>query len=172
MYFLYSAAVSWHCYQDRLFSDPIYTSLKLQCPQQQHIPASPFPDSTSHLSSTSNSMVQIQPDSSVGGGGGSGSSLNYHSAYAFRHHQEASTATVSSTDPDYGGGISSAQSSLNQLPHGINIHQRRGSLQLWQFLVALLDEPAQRYEIVITCTSLVRLQLFLNKHLKPTQWID
>lgn len=81
-------------------------------------------------------MSQIPPDSS---------GLNYHHAYSFRQHQDASTTTgVSSTDPDYGGSINSAQSSLNQLPHGINIHQRRGSLQLWQFLVALLDEPAQR----------------------------
>lgn len=26
-----------------------------------------------------------------------------------------------------------------------SLHQRRGSLQLWQFLVALLDEPASRF---------------------------
>lgn len=130
------SATPWHCYQDRLFTDPIYTSLKLQCSQQQHIPATPFPDSTSHLAaSTTNSMSQMPPDSS---------GLNYHHAYSFRHHQDAAATGVSSTDPDYGGGISSAQSSLNQIPHGLNIHQRRGSLQLWQFLVALLDEPAQR----------------------------
>lgn len=131
-YFFFTFTVtSWHAYQERLFADPVYTSLKLQCPN-------PFPDSTSHLAATN---LPVPPDSSGGNG------VNYHQygSANFRHQHETGAA-VSSTDPDYGAGttVHNASTSYSQVHHGINLHQRRGSLQLWQFLVALLDEPTQR----------------------------
>lgn len=123
---------SW--YPERLFVDPIYTSLKLQCPQQSLA----IPDSTSHLAAA------------VASNSTESSSYQYSSSSFRPHHVETpSSATaansVSSTEPDYGGvSQASSSASLNsQISHGINLHQRRGSLQLWQFLVALLDEPAQ-----------------------------
>lgn len=134
--FLITQSVSsWHSYQERLFTDPIYTSLKLQPgTHHQHIPVShsQYPDSTSHLASTASSQISNET---------SGLS-SYAQTYTFRH-QDPSTTVVSSTDPEY-PPLPSPQSSLNQVHNGINLHQRRGSLQLWQFLVALLDEPSQR----------------------------
>lgn len=126
---------SWHSYQERLFTDPIYTSLKLQPGTHQHIPVthSQYPDSTSHIASTATSQV---PSDTSG-------LSSYPQTYTFRH-QDTSTTVVSSTDQEY-PTIASPQSTLNQVHNGINLHQRRGSLQLWQFLVALLDEPTQRY---------------------------
>lgn len=50
--------------------------------------------------------------------------------------------------PDYGNIMSAQPTSANNL-NGLNIgntgtHQRRGSVQLWQFLVELLNEPEFR----------------------------
>lgn len=103
-------------------------------PSSQHVPTShaTFPDSTSQISSTSH-PTQLALD---------GSSVSYSQGYSFRH-QDPSTTVVSSTEPE-NSSVASSQSNLNQTQHGINLHQRRGSLQLWQFLVALLDEPSQR----------------------------
>lgn len=42
----------------------------------------------------------------------------------------------SNTNPVSGGG------------GGGHIQQRRGSLQLWQFLIALLDEPSSKFVII------------------------
>uniref|UniRef100_A0A336MJH9 CSON002020 protein n=1 Tax=Culicoides sonorensis TaxID=179676 RepID=A0A336MJH9_CULSO len=126
---------SWHSYQERLFTDPIYTSLKLQPGSHHHIPGShaQFPDSTSHLNSSASQVPTSQDTSGLSA---------YSQNYASYRHQDPSTTVVSSTDSEY-PSLSSPQSNINQVQHGINLHQRRGSLQLWQFLVALLDEPSQ-----------------------------
>ncbi|XP_063706245.1 protein C-ets-2-like [Culicoides brevitarsis] len=121
---------NWQSYQERWFADPIYTSMKLQSNNNQHLSHSPYPDSTSHLTSASSS--QIVSDTS--------STSSYSQSFGYRH-QDSSTV-VSSTDSEY-PTIASSPSSLNQIHNGIGLHQRRGSLQLWQFLVALLDEPSQ-----------------------------
>lgn len=74
-------------------------------------------------------------------------------SYSYRSGASASagdttpTTTVSSTEPDFGSNIVSSNHSAINVIHstaGGTLHQRRGSLQLWQFLVALLDEPAAR----------------------------
>uniref|UniRef100_A0A182RGF2 ETS domain-containing protein n=1 Tax=Anopheles funestus TaxID=62324 RepID=A0A182RGF2_ANOFN len=172
-----SAAAAWHSYSERMFSDPLYTSLKLQTQQSsppQLVPQhSIFPDSTSHLASAAVAAaaslehhqhslaigthgVQQSPgdiggshatdpflhQSSIGGGG-----------YAYR--QPADIVTSSETDYCTGAvgtsaSIASITTTTNTSPlgalqqNGSNgaLHQRRGSLQLWQFLVALLDEPS------------------------------
>lgn len=59
------------------------------------------------------------------------------------------TAAVSSTEPDFGSSsvVSSNHAGNVNVIHSTasgSLNQRRGSLQLWQFLVALLDEPAAR----------------------------
>ncbi|XP_058454043.1 ETV5-related protein Ets96B [Malaya genurostris] len=143
---------AWHTYSERMFNDPLYTSLKLQS-QQQSATSSPqltqhsiFPDSTSHLSSAldhTHSISAHQTDTT--------DSFLHHQGYAsYRQPSDV----VTSSEPDYcntGSGNGSAltnisttnPSPLNSLPVPNGpLHQRRGSLQLWQFLVALLDEPA------------------------------
>ncbi|XP_058814300.1 ETV5-related protein Ets96B-like isoform X2 [Topomyia yanbarensis] len=143
---------AWHTYSERMFTDPLYTSLKLQS-QQQSATSSPqltqhsiFPDSTSHLSSAlehTHSISAHQTDATE--------SFLHHQGYAsYRQPSDV----VTSSEPDYcntGTGNTSAltnisttnPSPLNSLPVPNGpLHQRRGSLQLWQFLVALLDEPA------------------------------
>uniref|UniRef100_A0A182NEF0 ETS domain-containing protein n=1 Tax=Anopheles dirus TaxID=7168 RepID=A0A182NEF0_9DIPT len=173
-----SAAAAWHSYSERMFSDPLYTSLKLQQSQQASPPQlvpqhSIFPDSTSHLASAAVAAAaslehhqhplvvgtghgvsgQQQGDGSQatdpflqhpGGGAGAG--------YSYR--QPADIVTSSETDYCTAGGtagsIASITTTTNPSPlsalqqGGANgpLHQRRGSLQLWQFLVALLDEPS------------------------------
>lgn len=120
----------------------------MQSGQQQHssvINAHP---------STQLASIEPPPDSSIG---------SYHnSGYpSYRSSSDLPTSTVSSTEPDYGANVgSSNQSSTLHINANVNgnsgcngdgtgitngsIHHRRGSLQLWQFLVALLDEPAAR----------------------------
>lgn len=74
----------------------------------------------------------------------------YQSDYAFATvHPDTN---IDATSGDYmsntnglGNNTNNTISQLNGLnSQAINPHQRRGSLQLWQFLVALLDEPASR----------------------------
>ncbi|KAG4077794.1 hypothetical protein HA402_011223 [Bradysia odoriphaga] len=70
----------------------------------------------------------------------------YHhsiSTYPYRSPADTTTA-VSSTEPDFGSTVTSNQtgSGVGVIHSSGSLHQRRGSLQLWQFLVALLDEPA------------------------------
>lgn len=128
------AVSSWHAYQERLFADPIYTSLKLQCPQQGqqgHLP-NPFPDSTSHLTSVN------LADSSVAAAAAQAASYHHHHHHhhqyaTFRHQHAEANTVVSSTEPDYGSGIGTTiqnggSTGLNQISHGINLHQRRGKL--------------------------------------------
>ncbi|XP_065360022.1 ETV5-related protein Ets96B [Calliphora vicina] len=50
-----------------------------------------------------------------------------------------SSTAVSSTDTDF--KLESLYASNNNITTSHTVSQRRGSLQLWQFLVALLDEP-------------------------------
>lgn len=97
---------------------------------------SPYPDSTSHHLSPSSihgaSTTQL-PDSS-----------GTYQNYPFRPSE---TSIVTSTEPDYGAVSNLTGQNLSTPPNlqttnTTSIHQRRGSLQLWQFLVALLDEPA------------------------------
>ena len=94
-----------------------------------------FPDSTSHLLHSATSQTTSASDHAACG--------PYHSTYAFRSNEPT---TVTSSDPDFvinSNVISSNQaSSPTQMTAVAGLHQRRGSLQLWQFLVALLDEPA------------------------------
>lgn len=54
--------------------------------------------------------------------------------------------TTAGNDVDYMHNSSSNMPQANVLNStaSVGTHQRRGSLQLWQFLVALLDEPTSR----------------------------
>jgi ets translocation variant 5 len=149
---------SWHSqYNERMFNDPLYTTLKLQSPmgqhqttqqqqQQQQISVSastssphhlhqqinPYPDSTSHHSLSTVPSVPL-PDSTY--------HHHHHSNYIYR-----SSDISSSTEQDY--PVTPLITSTHTHSLGISqtgqVHQRRGSLQLWQFLVALLDEPSVR----------------------------
>lgn len=73
----------------------------------------------------------------------------YQSNYTFSTNLDANIDTSST---DYMSNSNSiTTNSNNTMSHlnpinspSTNSHQRRGSLQLWQFLVALLDEPASR----------------------------
>ncbi|XP_050093606.1 ETV5-related protein Ets96B [Anopheles aquasalis] len=184
-----SAAAAWHTYSERMFSDPLYTSLKLQTQQSsppQLVPQhSIFPDSTSsHLATAAAaaaaavSLESHQHPLLAGHGASQPSSGTDHGHHAssvaesFLHQQSTPGAgsvgyayrqtgdMVSSSESDYcngSGGTGNAgtiasisttttnPSPLSALqgggPGGGPLHQRRGSLQLWQFLVALLDEP-------------------------------
>lgn len=138
---------AWH-YQEKIYSEPSsYTTLKAQPNQNDSNISSnisshhqsPYPDSTSHLIHGSSSSHQANSNELSTTG-------TYHSNYGYRATESAS---VSSTEPDYvvnSSVISSNQtnSTLSSITNSTGLHQRRGSLQLWQFLVALLDEPAAR----------------------------
>ncbi|XP_058056539.1 ETV5-related protein Ets96B-like [Anopheles bellator] len=165
-----SAAAAWHSYSERMFSDPLYTSLKLQTQQSsppQLVPQhSIFPDSTSHLASAAAAAavsLDHQHSLVVGGHGtaqqtsGDGSQaaesfLHQAAGGGYSYRQTADIVTSSETDYCTATGTSATIASittttnpspLGALEAGSNgpLHQRRGSLQLWQFLVALLDEP-------------------------------
>uniref|UniRef100_A0A182F169 Uncharacterized protein n=1 Tax=Anopheles albimanus TaxID=7167 RepID=A0A182F169_ANOAL len=182
-----SAAAAWHTYSERMFSDPLYTSLKLQTQQSsppQLVPQhSIFPDSTSsHLATAAAAAaaavsLESHQHSLLAGHGAnqpsSGTDGHHASAVAdsFLHQQSTPGAgtvgyayrqtadMVSSSESDYCNGSGSTGntgtiasisttttnpsplSALQGGPGGGPLHQRRGSLQLWQFLVALLDEP-------------------------------
>ncbi|XP_049548301.1 ETV5-related protein Ets96B-like [Anopheles darlingi] len=186
-----SDAAAWHTYSERMFSDPLYTSLKLQTQQSsppQLVPQhSIFPDSTSShlataaaaaaaavsLESHQHSLLAGHGTSQPSSGGGGGGDGHHASSVAesFLHQQSTAGAgsvgyayrqtadMVSSSESDYcnGSGTTgnagtiasisttttnpSPLSALQGGPGAGPLHQRRGSLQLWQFLVALLDEP-------------------------------
>uniref|UniRef100_A0A182U176 ETS domain-containing protein n=1 Tax=Anopheles melas TaxID=34690 RepID=A0A182U176_9DIPT len=169
-----------------MFSDPLYTSLKLQQSQQSSPPQlvpqhSIFPDSTSHLASAAVAAASLehhhQHSLTIGGGHhGVPQGDISHATDPFHHQTTLPGGTgggggpypyrqpsdiVTSSETDYctgagggggGGGASASIASIttttNPSPLGAlqpangTLHQRRGSLQLWQFLVALLDEPA------------------------------
>lgn len=137
----------------------MYNNLKLQNPHengalQSHINSansvahqSAYPDSTSHLlhtTSTTSHQTISSVDVPISG--------SYHSNYAFRAGETATAtvASVTSTDTDYVINSNVVTSNQNNATTAVlassttGLHQRRGSLQLWQFLVALLDEPAAR----------------------------
>ncbi|KAM7359497.1 ets96B [Cochliomyia hominivorax] len=62
------------------------------------------------------------------------------SSYALRPGSGVDSSTaVSSTDSDF--KLESLYAANNSITTSHTVGQRRGSLQLWQFLVALLDEP-------------------------------
>ncbi|XP_075164077.1 ets96B [Haematobia irritans] len=62
------------------------------------------------------------------------------STYALRAGNSVDSSTaVSSTDSDF--KLESLYAANNGITTSHTVSQRRGSLQLWQFLVALLDEP-------------------------------
>lgn len=115
---------------------------------------SAYPDSTSHLLHTTQATTSpSSPTSQLTVATGDVVSIptSYHSNYAFRG---AEPASVSSSETEYvinsnvvtsnQGSAATTTSVLASSTTGL--HQRRGSLQLWQFLVALLDEPAARYD--------------------------
>lgn len=60
-----------------------------------------------------------------------------------------SIETSTGNDVDYmnNSSLNTAQTNSLNSTTSIGTHQRRGSLQLWQFLVALLDEPTSTYKI-------------------------
>ncbi|XP_062710687.1 ETV5-related protein Ets96B-like [Aedes albopictus] len=142
-----SDVTAWHTYSERMFSDPLYTSLKLQSQQSsspQLAQHSIFPDSTSHLASA----LEHTPCLTAAHPNDAAESF-LHQGYTYRQ----SSDIVTSSEPDYcstAGGSSALTSITTTNPSPLNalpgpngpLHQRRGSLQLWQFLVALLDEPA------------------------------
>ncbi|KAL1404221.1 hypothetical protein pipiens_005427 [Culex pipiens pipiens] len=157
-----SDVTAWHtAYSDLRFSDPLYSSLKSLQNQsgsagspvhqlagggvptpQSH--SSIFPDSTSHLvSSSAAAAAALDHHHHSLTAAATEVFLHHH-----HHHHQGYGATagtyrqpsdiVTSSEPDYSlaGGTGSAVGGQNG-----PLHQRRGSLQLWQFLVALLDEP-------------------------------
>ncbi|XP_050077258.1 ETV5-related protein Ets96B [Anopheles maculipalpis] len=169
-----SAAAAWHSYSERMFSDPLYTSLKLQTAQQSSPPQlvpqhSIFPDSTSHLASAAvvaaaslehhqHSLAAIGTHGVQQGDGSHATDPFLHQSSVgggYPYRQPADIVTSSETDYCTGPGgtsasIASITTTTNPSPLGTlqqngsngTLHQRRGSLQLWQFLVALLDEPS------------------------------
>lgn len=65
------------------------------------------------------------------------------STYALRPGSGVDSSTaVSSTDSDF--KLESLYAANNNISTSHTVSQRRGSLQLWQFLVALLDEPTTK----------------------------
>lgn len=65
------------------------------------------------------------------------------STYALRSGNGVDSSTVvSSTDSDF--KLESLYAANNGITTSHTVSQRRGSLQLWQFLVALLDEPTTK----------------------------
>lgn len=74
------------------------------------------------------------------------SSIYHHSynGYIGNTHLHHENSTVSSTAPDLGTHHIKIDTNVGVYQQNTTIHQRRGSLQLWQFLVALLDEPTSR----------------------------
>ncbi|XP_055678050.1 uncharacterized protein LOC129786831 [Lutzomyia longipalpis] len=136
----------WHTsYPDRLFTDQIYSNMKsvvtqTVCGSQGISSSHPsiYPDSTSHINhspivSTGNHHHHLVESSQH----------NYQQSYNLRSNSDT-TAAVTSTEPDYipsCGGSNNNSAAVTIHPSNTTIHQRRGSLQLWQFLVALLDEP-------------------------------
>ncbi|XP_053676167.1 ETV5-related protein Ets96B [Anopheles nili] len=169
-----SAAAAWHSYSERMFSDPLYTSLKLQSQQSsppQLVPQhSIFPDSTSHLATAAAAAaasLEHHQHSLVVGAHGVGQQVSSDGSQAtdpflhqpgsvggsYAYRQPADIVTSSETDYCNAAGSSasigsittttnpSPLSALQQTGGNGPLHQRRGSLQLWQFLVALLDEP-------------------------------
>ncbi|KAL5286710.1 ETV4 family protein [Megaselia abdita] len=64
---------------------------------------------------------------------------NPNTSSAYHHHHHHVDSVVSSTENDL--KFENIYGSCNPIS-GNTINQRRGSLQLWQFLVALLDEPS------------------------------
>lgn len=127
---------------------------------QQHQLSQSHQQHSSIVPTTSTQLSNLEPppDSSIS---------SYHSNYNSYRSSDLPTSTVSSTEPDFGSNVVSSNQPNALLINGNgtngggggdttsvsignggngngNIHQRRGSLQLWQFLVALLDEPAAR----------------------------
>ncbi|KFB39854.1 hypothetical protein ZHAS_00007226 [Anopheles sinensis] len=170
------STAAWHSYSERMFSDPLYTSLKLQTQQSsppQLVPqhSSIFPDSTSHLASAAAAVAaaslehqhsllvaghggQSQQPSNSDGSQATETTFLHQSTAGYSYRQTADIVT--SSESDYctavngsSGAIANIATTTNPSPlsalqgggNGGPLHQRRGSLQLWQFLVALLDEP-------------------------------
>lgn len=113
---------------------------------------SAYPDSTSHLLHTTQATSSSATASAqLATGDAAHLPTSYHSNYTFRAAEPV--ASVSSSETEY--AINSNVVTSNQGNAAVattsvlassttGLHQRRGSLQLWQFLVALLDEPAAR----------------------------
>lgn len=92
----------------------------------------------------------------------------YQSNYTFGTNIELNHDV---TAQDYGNNVSAHSANANHPPthlNGLNntapgTHQRRGSLQLWQFLVALLDEPESRYLFAPNVFWAVLIKMFSLK---------
>lgn len=171
LYYLLHDSTAWH-YQEKLFVDTsMYNNLKLPNTHDGNIVLphmnthqSAYPDSTSHLlhtsqattatpsSTTSVAAVAAATASHLTVATVESASLpsSYHTNYGFRGVEPV--VSVSSSETEYvinSNVVTSNQSHAAATTSVLassttGLHQRRGSLQLWQFLVALLDEPAAR----------------------------
>lgn len=90
----------------------------------------------------------------------------YQSNYTFL---TADTTAGSTLESDYiinSNSITTSNQPMSNLLSSSSAtgshHQRRGSLQLWQFLVALLDEPASRLIIITIFFFFLIFFLFLS----------
>lgn len=93
----------------------------------------------------SSSLYHPQPDSTS-----SAASIHQQSAdIGYFNNSTDSSDYVTTTSNQQQLSIQTTNASVqsnNNLSHGnTNFQQRRGSLQLWQFLIALLDEPSSRW---------------------------
>lgn len=96
-----------------------------------------------NTSPASSSLYHPQPDST------SSASIHQQSAdIGYFNNSTDSSDYVTTTSNQQQLSIQTTNASVqsnNNLSHGnTSFQQRRGSLQLWQFLIALLDEPSSR----------------------------
>lgn len=110
----------------------IQTNQATHCPEPVHFLN--LPSSPTHITTTT-----VDESSMIG---------TYQSNYTFSTNDLNHDVSA----PDYGNNVNAHPINTNNSAihlNGLNntttgTHQRRGSLQLWQFLVALLDEPESR----------------------------
>ncbi|XP_070503947.1 ETV5-related protein Ets96B-like isoform X2 [Chironomus tepperi] len=98
-----------------------------------------FSDHQIYATSPSTTLYQQQPDST--------SSLHHQSTNSemvyYNNSDSSDFVTTTSSSSHLTAPTTTHQLQSNNLNSpSINFQQRRGSLQLWQFLIALLDEPA------------------------------
>jgi hypothetical protein len=106
-----------------------------------------FPEHQIYASSTP-TIYQQQPDST--------SSHQIASEVVYFNNSTDSSDYVTTTSnsnvtPTPPTATAHQQLQSNSLNSPMNFQQRRGSLQLWQFLIALLDEPASKYAFKFLC---------------------
>lgn len=99
-----------------------------------------FPDQLYNSTPPTTSLYQPQPDST--------SSAIHHPAsgdVAYYNNSTDSSDYVTTTSSHSLTAAANGNMQSNTLSSGtVSFQQRRGSLQLWQFLIALLDEPSSK----------------------------